>query len=452
MSHAIRDSSSNHPDSHKQTPSTHKERAFSRKRMNSKGRLSTDDQTKYSYTNLPQTMSKPSFKENPFSDSSAQIKIKKSSFILGRSSTPSKNSAAIIRNPSNPSLILDKRFSFQKETKHVKRAPSLSSFSFTEQKLSGGLKSNKKAQNTTMSPTLNTTLNNSISQVTECDEDNPRIISQDFKYAKVIEARLMEQLKILSQKTQKPSEDLLTNKLELYKYAFGEIIGKNKAYSSVLRAIKDAYEEAYDIITKNNRETIKNLEKDLEDSNLKIQNYQAEIKSLRRKIEKLAKESVELSRTLDDRETQYNEIHERLYTITHSSIENIPKDEEGWKALVSEIQEYSKIVHSMSSEIKKLRHKEKQLINLILALKKRGYPVEEIYENEISRHKQPKETKGDELKSEDEYELEPLVKGSPKKIVRPGHVPVLNLGNVRPELSSESEDIDSLSEDSVVNN
>lgn len=348
-------------------------------------------------------------------------------------------------------MMLDKRFSYPKERKQVKRAPSLSSLSFTENKLVASLASNQKMQNTTMSPSLNTTLNTSILHMPECEDENSKKVSQDFKQAKVIESRLIEQLKILSQKTQKPSEDLLAKKLELYKYAFGEIIARNKAYSSVLRVIKDAYEEAYDMLAKeNNREIIKSLEKDLQDAELKFQSSQAEIKSLRRKIEKLAKESVELSRALDEREKQYTEIHDKLYNITHASIHNIPKDEEGWKVLVSEIQEYSQVVQSMTNEIKQLRNKEKQLIKLVLALKRRGYPVEEIYETEISKKKVPKSAENNEEIS-DEEETEPLVKGSPKKVLRPPGVPELNLGCIQPEYSSESEDMDSLSAESGVN-
>jgi chromosome segregation ATPase len=287
--------------------------------------------------------------------------------------------------------------------------------------------------------------------MSECEERISNKITQEFSHAKVIESRLAEQLKILSQKTQKPSEDLLAKKLELYKYAFGEVIAKNKAYSSVLRAIKDAYQEAFDMLAQDNsREIIKSLEKDLQDAEVKIQSSQAEIKSLRRKMEKLAKESVELSRTLDERERQYTEIHERLYNLTHASIQNIPKDEEGWKVLVSEIQEYSQVVQSMTNEIRQLRNKEKQLIKLVLALKRKGYPVEEIYEAEISKKKAAQPTENYEEISDDE-ETEPFVKGSPKKAVRPSGVPALNLGRIQPELSSESEDINSFSSESGVN-
>jgi hypothetical protein len=104
----------------------------------------------------------------------------------------------------------------------------------------------------------------------------------------------------------------------------------------------------------------------------------------------------------------------------------------------------------MTNEIRQLRNKEKQLIKLVLALKRKGYPVEEIYEAEISKKKAAQPTENYEEISDDE-ETEPFVKGSPKKAVRPSGVPALNLGRIQPELSSESEDINSFSSESGVN-
>ena len=101
----------------------------------------------------------------------------------------------------------------------------------------------------------------------------------------------------------------------------------------------------------------------------------------------------------------------------------------------------------MRKDIKHLSRKEKKLVKLIVALKNRGYPVEDVYQEDVHREKKKKILACDESVVDDS-ENEDLVSGRPKEVAKPAIIPSLNLEEIEvsPEssvssYSSESEDV-----------
>mmetsp|Transcript_32746 Transcript_32746/g.32451 ORF Transcript_32746/g.32451 Transcript_32746/m.32451 type:complete len:109 (-) Transcript_32746:8-334(-) len=98
----------------------------------------------------------------------------------------------------------------------------------------------------------------------------------------------------------------------------------------------------------------------------------------------------------------------------------------------------------MKAELKSFRSKEKKLLKLIMAMKKRGYPVEEVYEKDVVKRRKI-EKQSDQEKPENESEEELIVSGPLKPVPKPDFIPNLKLENVQPEsFSSSSSESDSV--------
>ena len=81
-----------------------------------------------------------------------------------------------------------------------------------------------------------------------------------------------------------------------------------------------------------------------------------------KKIEKLAKENVEISRSMEDRENRYMDLQDKLIKLSKIELEEVPTDENSWKYLVSENQHLIKVCEEMRKDIKHLSRKEKKLV------------------------------------------------------------------------------------------
>ena len=107
--------------------------------------------------------------------------------------------------------------------------------------------------------------------------------------------------------------------------------------------------------------------------------------------------------------------------------------------MLLENQNYSEAYGKLKEEIKNYRYKEKKLLKLIVALKQKGYPVEEIYEAEVEKKKPkplPHYSGSEELESNSEAEN--LVSGRPPGKEKPKIIPNLNFQELNPESVSSS--------------
>ena len=230
-----------------------------------------------------------------------------------------------------------------------------------------------------------------------------------------IEKRLMQDIK-----NAKNTE----HEFEIYQKYFGELIKLDKKYDRVLLMIKAGYDSRVANAESSLASRLKIEIKELQNI---IQKENKEKKLFLRKLEKLSKENVELSRGLDDTESKYNDLIARLNEISKFDLSALPKEEITWKSLVLENQGLSRLNKEMQADIKTISSKEKKLVSLLVALKSQGYPVEEIYEKQLAKSMRSITPQG---YSED-TDTEALISGRAKIVKKPAIIPKLNLDDVQ---------------------
>lgn len=270
--------------------------------------------------------------------------------------------------------------------------------------------------------------------------DDEKYVPYDRNLVKKLELKLQDQLRVFHARADLSSEEVIKRKLEVYSSIFAEVILRDKPFSTILQCIKEAYEE---LINNDSKDKVIKLQKEIEDGTVKMRDYEQEIKFLKKKIKKLSKESVQMGRTLDERERQCMEMQDQMYDISKMSLESIPKTETGWKMLLFEVKKYSDLVSELKSKIKKYRFNEKEVTKLIVAMKKRGYPVQEVYEKDVNRYKPERidsTSTNVEFEPEEDSDMEPIISGPPKEVPRPRIVPPLKLDQAMPKSSNSLED------------
>lgn len=156
---------------------------------------------------------------------------------------------------------------------------------------------------------------------------------------------------------------------------------------------------------------------------------------LKRKFEKIARENVELTQSCDSFQQQCYDLQAKLQSIASVTLDNYPPSEASWRLLVAELGNYREWKETAGREIRIAQSKEKKLLSLLNAIKKHGFPVEEVYESEIRKSVvRPSLPESGDLESESEA----LATGPAPVRPRPTQVPALPLDSVEPDLSSES--------------
>ena len=78
-------------------------------------------------------------------------------------------------------------------------------------------------------------------------------------------------------------------------------------------------------------------------------------------------------------------------------------------------------------------------LGIDVAMKRRGYPVDDVYEEDVQKQKVKKPPAALELPSDvEDSEAEALIDGPPKRMQKPEGVPALRLSEVEPESESDS--------------
>lgn len=203
--------------------------------------------------------------------------------------------------------------------------------------------------------------------------------------------------------------------LDVYSEVFQEAIRLDKPFGPLLAKIKSAYDES---IRESSEMTHLTLQ--LKEAETTLKQEREDKQLLLRKLEKLAKENVELSRSLDERDAACEELEDKWQALERMDVSTLPKDLRTWQFLVSENSSYQRLFARMDLDLQDMRSREKKLLRLLLALKRRGVPVDEIYEEEFSP-------------ADSASESEPLVEGPPRTMVKPAAVPALHLEQIWPE-------------------
>ncbi|CAG9331375.1 unnamed protein product [Blepharisma stoltei] len=362
--------------------------------------------------------------DSPYARSKSLTKIRSSSAIKLNDKSPIKLrsiSPEMKKNASNSRIQLK-----------LKNRREISTITLSKQS-NNYIDSIKKRSKSRTPAGINLSFSNSFTAPTQ---DSQRILNQSNNDAENLETKLLAKLKEI---TKNEEDSIMDNdKFNVYRKIFVEVIEKDKTYGSLLAKIKNAYEEWISI--EKTQENNLSLKQEANDLNEKIKELLEDRKLIYRKIEKLAKENIELSRSLEESEAGYAELHDKLLLISKTKIDDIPKDENSWKYVVAENKILADLCKQMKDELKKFRSKEKKLLKLIIALKNRGYPVEEVYETEILKRKSVQEEKPHDRES-GETDGELLVSGPSRKVEKPSFIPILELSNIKHYISSsESSD------------
>ena len=150
------------------------------------------------------------------------------------------------------------------------------------------------------------------------------------------------------------------------------------------------------------------------------------------KLEQIVRENVELSQACEAYQSKCFEYQEKLFDVACVELDQFPPNEKTWRLLISELETYKSWKETAVKEFKIAHSKEKKLVELIQALKKRGYPVEEVYRKDVK--KKVDSERSSQCSSSSEAEL--LVTGPALVYPRPEYVPALQLQEVSRDVSS----------------
>mmetsp|Transcript_2730 Transcript_2730/g.6036 ORF Transcript_2730/g.6036 Transcript_2730/m.6036 type:complete len:497 (+) Transcript_2730:47-1537(+) len=350
---------------------------------------------------------------------------------LKKNPTPEK-----LRKDYSYKKLTDKTLPASKATplKPRKRSePKLASVSYTDSHSIPTSLNSSSALATNLSLSFNNSFNTSIGGVLKSPKASKKDKLIHTSEAMLLESQLTERLAAV-----KPTEEMSSDKFKIYQKMFEEVINRDERFGSLLTKIKLAYEDWH--YSEGKPTLTERLKAELNEKVEELIRIKQEHTQLSKKVSKLAKENVELSRSLEDSEARYLDLQDRLLKLTQVKCDSVPRDESSWQYLVSENKYYSEVFKNLKRDMKYLKHREDKLLKLIYALKKHGYPVEQVYKEECRKTKQSKlpykEVKGSNAGDE---EVEPLVYGPPKAVERPKVVPVLCLTEVEPDLTSESD-------------
>lgn len=214
---------------------------------------------------------------------------------------------------------------------------------------------------------------------------------------------------------------------EYYKI-FEDIIERDIFYGKLLKKIKESILIWTKTIEKSTQESFK---KQLNEANKKLNAMLEDRQIIDRRLKQISQENLDLCKSLENCEASYAQIEEKLLKITNFKLENIVKEESNWKALVLQNRSYIEITKRMKEDLKVYRSKEKKLLELILAMKNRGYPIEEIYNSDVYKASD----------AEENSESDRIISGRAKDVIKPCNVPTLRIDKIGNEtFSSDSSD------------
>ena len=259
-----------------------------------------------------------------------------------------------------------------------------------------------------------------------------RLIDQAF----LSDSRAGEALKkdLISKKVKdlvrafKDSSDL-PNKREIYEKIFVEVISLNKELEPILILLLNYFSN----LIRNQRadlrnyvEKYENLQKQKEEVLFENKNLYFLNNKLQEQVEKLKKKLVSISDKL----------------IKINTVESSDKDlnEENWKKMLQANNMYEEALVNLRDKVKYYKNKTKKMVKLLTALENKGYPVQDVYANEINKKKSLPRYQGNS-EPEDDTDNENIVSGKTAFKLQPEFIPKLNMEQVPlPSFSSLDED------------
>lgn len=284
-------------------------------------------------------------------------------------------------------------------------------------------KAKKESLNsTTIKEDLSSTLNQSFAVVPHSVSPRSEAI-ESATTLKSVENRLLREIRFQGKDVD------LAQEIELYSQIFSQVIALNPSCKSLLVQIKAKYETWLRTLTdREHRSTSKHQSDVIHLQNSLLQAME-ENSLLVKKVEKLALDKAELVKSRENSQRKCSQYQEKLYEVANTRLDEFPPTEEAWKLLTSELIAYKAWKKKIVQELKTSQSKEKRLNELIQAMKKRGYPIDEVYNSDVKPHRHTASTRSADSS---DSELLPATN-------HPKPVPQLRLEELDRQVSSVSE-------------
>ena len=254
------------------------------------------------------------------------------------------------------------------------------------------------------------------------------------------ESPVATHLKLLSDSLEKGLKNAemhsnLTAEMKICREVFTEIIKLDETLGRILERIRGKYELWMGNLKEKNEHETGKMKEEIEKLKVSLDREINEKKAFKRKFEKISRESVELSRTCDVYQNKCFEYQEKLCEISNISLSDFPPSEIAWRLLLSELETYKTWKEATEKDLQIAKLREHKLMDLLHAIKKHGFPVEEVYKMEVKKAT----TASSRDSAGSNTDTEQLVTGPPAERKRPGQVPALRMELIQREESMQSE-------------
>lgn len=217
-------------------------------------------------------------------------------------------------------------------------------------------------------------------------------------------------------------------RLDLYSRHFSAAIKSSGALEGLLSRLKAGYEGLVEEVLRTQEKEAKRGQAEAEDWRERFRREVEGKKGLMSKVEKLTRENVELGEECEKLEVQCSVYEKQLHKASSLSPSGYPPSPEAYSSLLTELKHYKTRTEALTHEVEGLKAKEKKLIAMVQAVKRR-----ESVSKEAEERQQVGQTEEDE-----EKESVGLVVGRELALKRPVGVPRLSLLAVKPDLFSSS--------------
>lgn len=292
-------------------------------------------------------------------------------------------------------------------------------------------KTNKEGLNATttiakedLSSTINFSFNTSFAHAPHSESPRTDLVSSATDL-RSIESNLQRAIRDIGKEPNSSRE------IDVYSQAFQEVIELNPACKSLLGKIKAKYESWIRLVTERERRSNDKYKSDIIHLQNSLLQAMEEKNEIAKKIEKLVQDNAELARLRENYQRKCSQYQEKLYEVANTSLDSFPPTEDAWKLVTSELISYKSWKKKVLLELKTTQSREKALSELVQAMKKRGYPIDEVYNSDIKPRRHTFSTRSEE--SEDS-EAAPQVRA----LAKMDTVPQLRLEEVQRDIGSAS--------------
>ncbi|OMJ72707.1 hypothetical protein SteCoe_28772 [Stentor coeruleus] len=230
----------------------------------------------------------------------------------------------------------------------------------------------------------------------------------------------------------------INNKFEICQTVFAEILDIDKeCFEAEYRNLLQIIKKEYDKIVRYQRNELENQINDIRE----LENMKGDLSN---ELEKLIEQNKDLSLRYSELNGKYNEVSDKFLKIASIELDTLDKTDENWVVLLQKSRIYEEAVYNLKKDIKYYKSKTKKMMKLLVAFEKKGYPIEEIYINEVKNKKSlPKYDGSDSIP--DDTDNENIVSGKSIKAIRPSKVPELNFSLLKPNSFTSESDSSQLS-------